>query len=91
MTDPSLASATGYALELALRVDHTERHHALRNAMRALCADARRQGLRPEELIVLLKETWRTRPELRTMPPEEAGSLMDQVVTMCIQEYYSGG
>ena len=88
MTDPCLTSATNHALDIAMRPNHDDRHDDLREAMRQLCADAHRQGLRPEELIVLFKQTWRTRPEVRLIPREESAALLAQAVTMCIQEYY---
>jgi hypothetical protein len=56
--------------------------------MRTLCAAARQQGLRAEELIVLFKKTWAERPELRTMSREETSRLFDAVVTLCVEEYY---
>jgi hypothetical protein len=58
--------------------------------MRDLCAEARREGTRAEELIVLFKKVWSDRPDVRTMPRETTGRLFDEVVTMCIQEYYAG-
>jgi hypothetical protein len=58
--------------------------------MRELCAEARRHGMRSEQLIVLFKKTWAERPELRTMSREDTNRLFDEVVTMCIEEYYDG-
>ena len=83
-----LTTATNRALELALRPPHADGNSDLQTVMRELCAEARHNGTRPEELIVLFKKTWAERPELRTMSREETGRLLDQVVTMCIEEYY---
>ena len=90
MHSPQLVTATTNAIELALGADRPEHDEPLRVAMRRLCADARRSGMRSEELVVLLKLTWRARPELRVSRAH--GSLvLDQVVTLCIQEYYRSG
>ena len=83
-----LTTATHRALELALRPPQGIDSSDLAATMRELCAAARQQGLRAEELIILFKKTWAERPELRTMSREETGRLFDSVVTMCVEEYY---
>ena len=87
---PDLAIATERTLALACQPDGASRALALQGAMRALCAEARRQGMHAEELIVLFKKTWHARPELHHMSREENAKLFDSVVTMCIEEYYGG-
>jgi hypothetical protein len=87
---PNLASATERTLAIALQPDGASRAVALQRAMRALCDEARRQGMHAEELIVLFKKTWHARPELHQMSREETAQLFDSVVTMCIEEYYDG-
>ena len=83
-----LATGTERTLALALQPDRGSRALDLQRAMRALCDDARRQGMRAEELIILFKKTWQARPELRNMSREASGRLFDSVVTMCVEEYY---
>jgi len=83
-----LTTATNRALELALRPPQDIDSSDLATTMRELCAAARQQGLRAEELIVMFKRTWAERPELRTMSREETSRLFDAVVTMCVEEYY---
>ncbi len=84
-----LATATDRALDVALQPGGgTHRHLELQRAMRALCAEARRQGVRAEELIVLFKKTWQARPEVHTMSREDTGRFLEAVVTMCVEEYY---
>lgn len=83
-----LTTATHRTLELALRPGPATPDSDLQSAMRELCAAARHQGMRAEELIVLFKKTWLARPELRSMSREETGRLFDSVVTMCVDEYY---
>lgn len=83
-----LTTGTHRALELALRPPRATASAELQVTMRELCAAARQQGLRAEELIVLFKKTWAERPELRTMSREETGQVFDAVVTLCVEEYY---
>jgi hypothetical protein len=83
-----LTIATHRALDFALTPASVPGSD-LQAAMRELCAAARRQGMRAEELIVLFKKTWAERPELRTMPREETARLFDSVVSMCVEEFYS--
>lgn len=85
-----IANATDRTLELALQPDGASRVVDLQRAMRALCDEARRQGMRAEDLIVLFKKTWQARPEPHHMSREETGQLFDSLVTMCIEEFYDG-
>ena len=85
-----LTTAADRTLELALRAEGATRTVELQRAMRALCEEARRQGMRAEELIVLFKKTWQARPELQRMSREETSRLLDAVVTMCVEQYYDG-
>jgi hypothetical protein len=91
MHSPRLVTATATAIELALGADLPGDDASLRDAIRRLCADARRLGVRPEELIVLFKMTWRSHPELRGPGPMNSRSVLEHIVTMCIQEYYGNG
>jgi hypothetical protein len=86
-----LVSATTRAIELALRPTTPAGDNDLRDAMRQLCADARRASMRPEDLIILFKATWRARTDWRTLPRNEANAALDHVITMCIEEYYGNG
>lgn len=76
------------ALELALRPPQGTGNAELQATIREICASARREGLRAEELIVLFKKSWAERADLRAMSREETGRLFDAVVTMCVEEYY---
>lgn len=85
-----LANATERTVALALRPDGDSRALDLHHAVRALCAEARRQGIRAEALIVLFKKTWHARPELHHVSREETTQRFDAVLTLCIEEYYNG-
>ena len=83
-----LTTVTQRALEIALEPARREDDEELETVMHELCAAARRDGTRAEELIVLFKKVWSGRPELRGRTREETARLFDRVVTMCIKEYY---
>lgn len=84
----ALTTATHRALEIALETSRGVYGEDLEAVMRELCATARRDGTRAEELIVLFKKVWSDRPELRGRSREETARLFDRVVTLCIKEYY---
>ena len=61
-----------------------------RRAMRQLCAEARRHGVRVEQLIVLLKQLVATIHA--TVGAEErhaARELLDGIIWVCIEEFYA--
>lgn len=83
-----LTAAAHRALECALHPDAGTRSVGLQQAIRTLCEEARRQGVRAEELIVLFKKTWAERPELQTLSREETTRLFDEMVSLCVEEFY---
>jgi len=63
---------------------------ALQASLLLVATEARARDIRPEQLLVVLKETWASLPEVRAM--NDAGEqvrLLQRVVTMCIKEYYN--
>ena len=63
----------------------------LQSALVSMSAEAREKTLLPEHLLIALKEVWNALPEVRAMPDATLQTrLLQRVVTMCIQEYYSG-
>jgi|RhiMetdeSRZDD1v2_1073273.scaffolds.fasta_scaffold182777_3 hypothetical protein len=83
-----LTTAAHRALEFALHPDAGSRRVDLQQAIRALCEEARGQGVRAEELIVLFKKTWAERPELQGLSRDETGRLFDDMVSLCVEEFY---
>lgn len=83
--------------ELFLRMLHAEMMQAenprtgrgLRQALAILCADARSNDVRAEQLVIAIKQGWASlrqeRPRPRTAGPDE---LLNHVITVCIDEYY---
>ena len=62
----------------------------LRDALQKLAGEARDKKLPPEQLLVVLKDTWYTLPAVSNVQePREQVRLLQRVVTMCIKEYYS--
>lgn len=86
----NLTTATHRAIEIALEPSRGEGSGDLHDAVRDLCAEARRDGTRAEELIILFKKAWSDRPEVRVRSREDTARLFDKVLTMCIKEYYDG-
>ena len=62
----------------------------LRRAMRLLCDDARRRGLRAEQVIVLVKEAWASLPEVHALPRgQQRSEALSRIVSLCIDEFYA--
>jgi len=63
---------------------------ALQASLLLVATEARARSIRPEQLLVVLKETWSSLPEVRAMnDAAEQVRLLQRVVTMCIKEYYN--
>ncbi|HJU68653.1 MAG TPA: hypothetical protein VJ650_10455 [Gemmatimonadaceae bacterium] len=60
---------------------------ALRTALRAVAAEARERSLRPEELIVILKQVM-DEPRASRSSSSEERNLREWIVTTCIQAYF---
>ncbi len=61
----------------------------LRHTMRLLCDEARRRGLRAEQVIVLLKEAWASLPEVQALSHNQRSEALSPIVTLCINEFYA--
>jgi hypothetical protein len=60
-----------------------------REAVVKLCADARRDGWAPEQLIVAVKEACTGSPEMSHLTTtSERDAFLAKVITACIQEYF---
>jgi hypothetical protein len=91
-------SDTAHAALRAVLGEHVRRSaldqplspHRLRRALRLLCDDARRRGVRAEQLVVAIKQAWGSLPESRWRPGDDRGTaFLQRVVTVCIEEYYA--
>ena len=62
---------------------------ALRRAIRVMCDEAHRNGLRAEQLLVILKDAWSSLPEVTRLPTGGTRErLLGRIVTMCVEEFY---
>lgn len=61
----------------------------LADASRRLSSEARREGVKPEQLIVAVKQAWAELPEARARRLTPAhGALLERLISLCITEYY---
>lgn len=61
---------------------------AFRDSFRNVCTLARDQGLRVEQLLIILKQFWSHLTEARVWGPRESEERLSRLVTTCIEEYY---
>lgn len=62
----------------------------LRAAVCALARDARARNVAPERLLVCFKTVWAEESTAHPVPDRRArGALFDQMITLCIREYYA--
>ncbi|HJR41615.1 MAG TPA: hypothetical protein VJ812_05955 [Gemmatimonadaceae bacterium] len=89
---PALDEETSQVLLDALRHLAREKDHAggLNAALRLVAAEGRRKNIRIEQLLVVLKTTWESLPEVRRAhwaAPEH--QQLQQVITAFIDQYYA--
>jgi hypothetical protein len=62
---------------------------ALREELRAVCAEAKRSGVRAEQVLIAVKEIWAVLPVARDVASDAMGKpFINAVVTMTLDEYY---
>ena len=78
-------------VQLALRnfAESPDDGEALRGALRLVAAEARDKSIFPEQLLTTLKDMWHDLPSVRSASGPDHARLLQQVVTICIKEYYS--
>ena len=57
-------------------------------AMSLVCAEARRDSIPAEQLLVAFKGIWSALPEVRRLTPDRAADQVRALVTLCIEHYY---
>ena len=61
----------------------------LRKIAQRLSSDALETGLRSEELIIAIKESWKSREVMTdARNPQRMQGVIDQFISLCITEYY---
>ena len=63
---------------------------SVRTALNRMANEARDKAILPEQLLVVLKDLWYGLPGLKAAPDHQRSALLQQVVTICIKEYYDG-
>jgi hypothetical protein len=89
---PRLDEATVEALRRALAQSIARGRHPdeLRDVLCRAADEARGKGLQAEQLLILLKEIWHSLPEISSAPSVGKGQeLLQELISRCIQEYYS--
>jgi hypothetical protein len=62
----------------------------LKDLLTRAAADARRNGVQAEQLLLALKDLWYSLPQLSMQPGNEVQTrLLQQLIARCIQEYYA--
>ena len=59
-----------------------------RRAVALFCAEAKRRDLRAEQVLVLLKDVWRTLPEVRRLRRTQREPALAQLTTLAIRTFY---
>jgi len=88
---PELSAAYIAALESALRQYISESDlTALQPALQRIATEAREKQMQAEQLLVVLKDVWFSIPQIAQAPQTKVQDhLLQNVVTLCIREYYS--
>ena len=84
----SLAAALAALRSAARAHADTRDSSALRLSVREMARRARERGLRAEESILELKRLWASMPELGAIPVSDRRTLLEELVTLCIDEFY---
>ena len=89
-TSQALSASAVSAVRCAIQahLDGRVRPEGMRAALRALCAEGRRRGLRAEQVVVALKGAWASLPEVRRAAHDAQRAAVEWLVTACIEEYY---
>ena len=91
---PALDAETIAAVRTTLTRYVREGNHTdeLRELLMRVAAEARAKEIMAERLLVVLKEIWGSLPEVRQAERArvtEQNTLLQQLITRCIQEYYT--
>lgn len=86
---PSHAAIDALRQALHVRPGETVSDARVRSALRMICEDAHRHGLRAEHLLIWFKQIWRKLPEVQPEPFDRTrNELLQHIISMCIREYY---
>jgi hypothetical protein len=89
---PDLDPQTIADLRVALQKSADRGTHGddLRDVLCRAATEARRKGIQPERLLVVLKDIWYSMPPIAGAPRGDvSNALLQELVSRCIHEYYS--
>ena len=89
---PELDQSTVQAMRVtfAASIDAGRHGDGLHDVLCQAAREARHKGIEPERLLVLVKDVWFGLPRSsRTTLNDQDHTLLQEVVSRCIQEYYS--
>ena len=75
-------------LGIGVRADAIDQRDVLLVHVRALCSEARRAGMRAEDMVIRLKRDWHSLAVGDRGPTLAESSALGQAVSMCIEQYY---
>jgi hypothetical protein len=74
------------ALQALLRSGAPE--ESVRRAVSLFCAEARRREMRAERVLVVLKDVWRSLPEVRRLGRAQSELALAHLTTLTIRTFY---
>lgn len=89
---PDLDPQTIEDLRVALQKSADRGTHGddLRDVLCRAAVEARRKGIQPERLLVVLKDIWYSMPQIAgAARGDVSNALLQELVSRCIHEYYS--
>jgi hypothetical protein len=85
--EPAMAALRSVAGHDAGSGDRDAADATLRTLARRICDTMGSDGARPERVIVRLKRAWAALPEAAALERNRRNDLLEQLVSLCIDEY----
>jgi hypothetical protein len=86
---PESTSALQEAFRLHLAEPSAGANSRVSQALARICAEARREQIPAERLLVAFKGVWNSLPEVRGLPGHQAADEVRGLVSLCIERYYA--
>ena len=86
---PESTEALRDAFRLHLTQPSAPANERISEALAQVCAEARREQIPAERLLVAFKSVWNSLPEVRKLPGHRATEEVRDLVTLCIERYYA--
>lgn len=86
---PEATAALRDAFRLHLASPSAPADARISEALARICAEARKDQIPAERLLVAFKGVWSSLPEVRQLPGHEAAEEVRDLVSLCIERYYA--